>query len=317
MSNSPRQHLRDEEIAGAVRRALAHDPVLGQDDLNVAVENGVVQLSGTVESAAERAAAERDAHVSGVTRVDNGLTVVECEATDRDLESAVEASLAQRQSLGRKVASQVRNGRAILTGKVEDLAAAQEAIHAAEAVPGVFAVEDEIEVTAPGREAPFDIDDATLHGEVALALDNALLDIVGRELTVENGDVTIRGLAPDGQGARAESVAAGVPGVRHVLNEIRLLQSEKSSDPDEALEARVLRALGANGHTSIATLSVIARDGNVTISGPVGSIEGQDAITRIASSVPGVRNLDNRTVLTDVTSVRSGDKGVHHRRGAR
>jgi len=317
MSNSQRQHLRDEEIAGAVRGALSHDSLLGQDDLEVNVQDGVVLLSGTVKSAADRAAAENDAHVSGVTRVENRLTVVAGEATDRDLESAVADRLAKRPSLARGVGSQVRNGRAILSGRVDDLAAAQEAINTAAQVPGVFAVEDEITVSAPGREAPFDLDDATLHGEIALALDVAMLDIVGREVSVKNGVVTLGGLAPEDQGPRAESVAAGVPGVRQVRNEIRLLQSEESSDPDEALEARILRALGSNHHTAVATLSVIAHGGNVTISGPVASIEGQDAITRIACAVPGVRNLENRTVLTDVTSVRSGDKGVRHRRGAR
>lgn len=318
MSKSQRQHLRDEEIAGAVRRALAHDGLLGdEDDFGVSVLDGVVLLKGTVQTAAERAAAENDARIPGVTHIDNRLTVVAGEATDCDLENAVDQSLAANTPLAREVDNRVRNGRAILTGEVEDQAAAREAIQAAGEVPGVFAVEDEITVSAPGREAPFDIDDATLLGEVALALDNALLDIVGREVFVKNGAVTLRGLAPDGQGKRAKSVAAAVPGVRRVDDEIRLLQSENSTDPDQALEAKVLRALGSNHHTAVATLSVIAHDGNVTISGPVASIEGQNAITRIASAVPGVRNVDNRTVLTDVTSVRSGDKGVHHQRRAR
>src|SRR5690242_15160679 len=88
MSKSQSQHLRDEEIAGAVRRTLSHDIQLGnEDDLKVSVEDGVVLLTGTVRSAAERAAAENDARHPGVTRVDNRLTVVADEASHRDLEA--------------------------------------------------------------------------------------------------------------------------------------------------------------------------------------------------------------------------------------
>ncbi|HEX5416579.1 MAG TPA: BON domain-containing protein [Chloroflexota bacterium] len=314
MSNSKSQHVRDEEITGAVRRAISHDSVLGLDDLTVSVQDGVVLLKGTVQTAAERAAAEYDARVPGVARVDNCLTVVSDEATDSDLESAVDQSLAENTSLARNIDGEVRSGRVTLTGQVEDLVEARKAVHAAEEVPGIFAVEDDLSISAPGREAPFAVDDATLHGEVALALDKAGLDIVGRAVSVKDGAVTLRGLAPAGQGEQAERVAAGVPGVRRVHNKIRLLLSEESADPDEALAARVLAALGRNHHTAIATLGVIAHEGKVTISGPVASIEGQNAITRIASTVPGVRSLDNQTVLKDVTSVRSDDKGIHRHR---
>jgi osmotically-inducible protein OsmY len=67
----------DEEIALTVRLALSRNPVLNRSAIDVRVEDAVVRLEGSVTSAAEARAALRDAaHVLGVVRVEDRLSVV-------------------------------------------------------------------------------------------------------------------------------------------------------------------------------------------------------------------------------------------------
>ncbi|HEY0708589.1 MAG TPA: BON domain-containing protein [Polyangia bacterium] len=71
------QEDNDDEIALAVRLALSRNPVLNRSAIDVKVENAVVCLEGSVTSAAEARAAVRDAaHVLGVARVEDRLSVI-------------------------------------------------------------------------------------------------------------------------------------------------------------------------------------------------------------------------------------------------
>jgi len=64
---------QDKAISDRVAKRIAEEPGLKADAVNVKVENGVVTLSGMVANDADRARAERLAHVEGVTKVDNHL----------------------------------------------------------------------------------------------------------------------------------------------------------------------------------------------------------------------------------------------------
>jgi osmotically-inducible protein OsmY len=67
----------DEEIRGAIVRALARAGSIREFDIvHVDVENGEVLLSGVVSSTEERrSAGEIARQISGVSRVDNRITV--------------------------------------------------------------------------------------------------------------------------------------------------------------------------------------------------------------------------------------------------
>ena len=70
-TTAPSAH--DKAIGDRIAKRIAEEPGLKADAVKVKVENGVVTLSGMVANEADRARAERLAHVEGVTKVDNDL----------------------------------------------------------------------------------------------------------------------------------------------------------------------------------------------------------------------------------------------------
>jgi len=84
-----------EALAHDVRIALQFDPIVEEDAIGVLVEDGVVTLTGYVESLREAVAAERAVkRVDGVRSIANGLhvktrnertdTTAACRGTDRN-----------------------------------------------------------------------------------------------------------------------------------------------------------------------------------------------------------------------------------------
>jgi hyperosmotically inducible protein len=70
------QAVKDSYITAKVKTELTKDRVTVARNINVATEHGVVSLSGTVASAAEKQKAEQNARsIKGVTGVRNELTV--------------------------------------------------------------------------------------------------------------------------------------------------------------------------------------------------------------------------------------------------
>ncbi|MEW5746202.1 MAG: BON domain-containing protein [Nitrospirota bacterium] len=70
------QELSDSQIAGRVRNALQRDPSVSKHDVAVSVHDGVVRLSGTVDTLYEKAQADDvAARGRGVKEVENTLSV--------------------------------------------------------------------------------------------------------------------------------------------------------------------------------------------------------------------------------------------------
>src|SRR5262245_13730565 len=70
------EYIDDVAVTAKVKTALIEAPETKARDIEVETYNGVVQLSGFVDSTAEKAAAERVARdVAGVQRVENKLSI--------------------------------------------------------------------------------------------------------------------------------------------------------------------------------------------------------------------------------------------------
>jgi hyperosmotically inducible protein len=65
----------DKTLTDRIDAKLKADAKLKRFDVDVSVKNGIATLTGKVRTAAERVRAGRDAHVPGVTKVDNQLAL--------------------------------------------------------------------------------------------------------------------------------------------------------------------------------------------------------------------------------------------------
>ena len=77
-NQSTGQRIDDNRIAERVKEALAHDPEYKHDGVNVVAFKGVVQLSGFVNTKAQKSSAgDLAKKVEGVREVENKITVKE------------------------------------------------------------------------------------------------------------------------------------------------------------------------------------------------------------------------------------------------
>src|SRR5690606_23929043 len=80
----PREPVADTVIAARVRDELGNVRLADESDVNVEVREGVVQLSGFVESVEEKVqAADVASKVAGVRDVENHIALIDEERADR------------------------------------------------------------------------------------------------------------------------------------------------------------------------------------------------------------------------------------------
>lgn len=139
----------DSDIAAAAMNAIEWNASIPDDAVKVVVENGWVTLSGNVEWAYIRNAAEAAARgLLGVKGVVNRITITP-HVEPRDIKSKIEAALYRRAHLdatGVKV--DVNLGTVTLKGEVDSLAERDTIEQAAWNAPGVQRVIDNLTVHA-------------------------------------------------------------------------------------------------------------------------------------------------------------------------
>jgi osmotically-inducible protein OsmY len=213
----------DATVKAAVERELRLDPRVTETEIGVAVVNGVVTLSGTVDrEAAKRAAAEAVHRVPGVRDLANDLMIrvpYALARTDTDLAEAVRDAL--ERETGAKtdsVHSTVCNGVVTLTGEVDTLDDGERAVDAARAVAGVRRVDDRIGVRTPV------VDLFVLHRAIEKALARRAEREADRiELSLHRGVVRLTGSidSKDDRAAIVELVRHA-PGVQGVEDRLRV-----------------------------------------------------------------------------------------------
>jgi len=138
----------DTELASAVRNALKWDVSVPEEKIEVIVRKGVVTLTGTVDYWFERrAAADRVMSLTGVSAINNHITVVPPMISDHDIARAIEKSIARRLPLARHIHVDVKDGHVALSGSVQFYGDRRQAEKASWATEGVRSVENKIIAT--------------------------------------------------------------------------------------------------------------------------------------------------------------------------
>jgi osmotically-inducible protein OsmY len=137
----------DPELARAAADALRWRAEVPPASVQVAVQDGWVGLSGSVDwEYQKRVAEEAVAGLVGVRGLDNGITV-RPRASAPDVASAIRAAL-RRSTAGdaARVDVEIEGGTVTLRGHVRSWAERRDVEHAAWAAPGVTRVDDRIAV---------------------------------------------------------------------------------------------------------------------------------------------------------------------------
>jgi osmotically-inducible protein OsmY len=138
----------DADTEAAVLDALDADTAVRASDIDVAVHDGAVTMSGLVDLASQRERAARDARaVPGVASVHNRLRVVFPASADDVAERIADAIGVDAIVGADALTVTVHGDAATLSGTVRSRADHDTALTAAAAAPGVTDVHDEMRVT--------------------------------------------------------------------------------------------------------------------------------------------------------------------------
>ncbi len=214
--------MGDKLISQNVIAELDFDPSIDAAHIGVAVENGIVTLSGHVGSYAERVAAEKAAQkVRGVRGVVEEIKVRfggETPPRDEDLAQRAVQMLDWSVTVPRgAVQVKVQNGWVTLSGKVEWQYQREEAYGSIKRLAGVAGIINNIEVT-PNASVP------DVRARIMAALKrNAELEADAIKVTVKDARVVLEGKVNAWHERRlAESAAWSAPGVHAVEDHLTL-----------------------------------------------------------------------------------------------
>jgi osmotically-inducible protein OsmY len=211
----------DSQLKQNVLRELKWDTRVHWGHIGVKVNDGVVTLTGTVPSYAEKEAAQAAAHrVAGVLDVANDIEVkVTNLRTDMEIAQAVRGALEWDMLVpDDKIRSTVSNGWVTLEGSVNTLREREDAELAVRHLAGVVGIVDRIEV-APRKVDP---------EELRLNIEDALERRAEREaerlrVEVTDGAVDLWGRVHSWQEKRAVlGSIIHAPGIRAVNDHLRV-----------------------------------------------------------------------------------------------
>lgn len=304
----PAGTVNTDNLEAAIRSSLVRNPATDAFQVQInATPDGQVVLTGEVDSWAERELAGRMARtISGVTSVRNEVEVrPRASRTDIDIRQEVERLLKWDAYIEEgNIHVSVLDGVVSLSGEVPSAAEKRRAIGIAYTAGTESVDADQLKVDADARSKArrSRASEAPTEEEIARAV-KAMLnkdpesDADAVDVTVANETVILRGEVENAKAKRAAlRRAAMVSGVREVRDRLTVNANQGSSD-DREIAREIVAALAANPITEAHRISVSANDGIVTLSGHVDSWFEQGTADDLASSVEGVRDVENDLIV--------------------
>jgi hyperosmotically inducible protein len=224
-------------------------------------------------------------------------------STDSQIEDAAKASYNYRTVLDNHVKVKSEDGVVTLTGTVQDRDQKAMAEDTVRNLPGVVSVNNEIKV----ESEPAEHSDAWIALKVRTELlVHSNVSATSTKVDVSNGVVLLTGtVANSAQKDLTEVYAKGIEGVTSVTNDLVVREPSQVSTEhgvsdtmdDASITSQVKYALLSHSSTSAVKTKVTTKDGIVMISGDANNDAEKDLVTKLATSVRGVRSVDNDMVV--------------------
>lgn len=297
----PVSERTDEQIAESVRAAIRGDMATRALEIDVAVENGVVRLSGEVQTEPQRRVVGWMAsRLIGVRDVVNQIQLNPEPRSDEAIQEDLQEHFATNPVFNENdVAVEVNEGVARLTGTVDSALEKTWAMTDAW-VPGVRQVDvSELRVQFPEdgwRAAPVTVEppsDERIRQAVKrqFAYDPRVYSFEP-DVEVNDGVVTLSGAVAYRHAKRAAvEIARHVGGVKEVVDRLEVRPDRPRSD--EEIAAAVRAAFEANGLVQADDIEVQATEGAVVLSGTVADPLAKWTAEDLADRTSGVLAVEN------------------------
>lgn len=300
----------DDEVRADVESALLADPAADSYEVDATVKDGVVTLTGQVQSWHEKQLSAMVAKgVKGVKELKNDI-MVSYKAERPDSEIAAEIKAVQERDVwvdALLIYTTVNDGKVVLTGTVGSTAEKTRAVSNAWTI-GVDSVNAdglEIEPWAKDTMKKDDKMPTKSDEEIKKAVKDALLFdprvlSFNPTVTVNNGIVTLTGTVDNLKAKRAaEQDAKNTVGVWRVKNHLRVRMDNPPSN--DKLEQNVKDALTRDPYVDRYQIAVTAIDGVIYLNGTVDSYYEKSHAEDVASRINGVTTVYNGLTVSHPT----------------
>jgi osmotically-inducible protein OsmY len=207
----------DKQLQQDIEEELRWDPSVNAAQIGVTVDGGAVSLTGTVDTYAQRWAAE-DAtkRVSGVRTIAQDLTVrllSDHEHSDAEIATAIQSALKWNVTVPKTITAKVTSGSVTLEGQATWNFERDAAERAVRYLPGVVSVMNAVGLKS--QVSPTDVKE-----QIEAALNRrAKADAKGIKIDTSGGKVTLTGHASSWHSTEdAADAAWATPGVTEVVD---------------------------------------------------------------------------------------------------
>ena len=219
-------------------------------------------------------------------------------ATDRQIEDAAKQSYNYRAVLDGKVSASSSDGVVTLTGTVQERDQRALAEDTVSNLPGVVSVIDQIKVESEPSEHSDAWIAMKIRGELLV---HANVSATATKVDVNNGVVLLTGTVDNSaQKDLTEAYAKGIDGVRSITNDLVVKDTAPTVGEkmdDASITSQVKYELLTHRSTSAIKTKVSTADGAVLITGDASSDAEKDLVTKLASTIRGVKTVDNEMVV--------------------
>lgn len=220
-------------------------------------------------------------------------------ATDRQIEDAAKQSYNYRAVLDGKVSASSSDGVVTLTGTVQERDQKALAEDTVSNLPGVVSVVDKIKVESEPSEHSDAWIAMKIRGELLV---HANVSATATKVDVSNGVVLLTGTVDNAaQKDLTEAYVKGIDGVRSITNDLVVKDNATSTTSekmdDASITSQVKYQLLTHSSTSAVKTKVTTTDGVVMISGDASSDAEKDLVSKFASTIRGVKSVDNEMVV--------------------